>query len=142
MNFCHSDLGTVINKCNAMLSTPAISSCDQRTAAWSRMVPLTVKMFQKYWEKISDEPMFDLINAEFCEWDYAQKKILHLGQLVADLPDIALPVKCVGMRHRKTKKPHGIVRGITTTGNITEATWVNGKTHGLIRNIPYEEGFI
>ena len=44
------------------------------------------------------------------------------------------------MRHRKTKKPHGIVRDITSIGTITEATWVDGITHGLVRNLTEEEG--
>ena len=70
MNTCLSDLGVVIKKCDGMLQRPAVSSCARRTNMWASMVPLTVKLFQKYWNKVSDEPMFDLVNAEFCEWDY------------------------------------------------------------------------
>ena len=38
------------------------------------------------------------------------------------------------MRHKETNKPHGIVRGMTKEGNmISEASWFEGKTHGLAR---------
>ena len=38
------------------------------------------------------------------------------------------------MKHKKTNKPHGIVRGMTKKGNmISEASWFEGKTHGLAR---------
>ena len=39
------------------------------------------------------------------------------------------------MRHRETNEPHGIVRGITTDGVISEACWENGALHGFIRTL-------
>ena len=135
INSCLSDVGIAIKKCNEMLQTPAISSCNLRTAMWTQVVPLTVDLFHTYWKKVSDRPMFDLINAEFCKWDYVQKSI-QIGQdTYTDRPEISYPVKCIGMRHRKTNEPHGIVRGITCTGTITEACWVHGKCYGFVRSI-------
>jgi hypothetical protein len=37
------------------------------------------------------------------------------------------------MRHRKTKKEHGIVRKIMPNGTVSEASYVNGVMHGLRR---------
>ena len=48
-------------------------------------------------------------------------------------------VTWVGMRNKKTKKPHGVARYITADGKIAEGTFNDGLFTGLSREI---EGFI
>ena len=38
-----------------------------------------------------------------------------------------------GMRHKETKKRHGIVRVVEPNGKIYEATYKDGKMHGMYR---------
>ena len=121
MNTCLSDLGKAIKQCDEMLASTPVNLNEGQLSIWKSMKPLTVDWLRKQWLKVSSEPLIDLANAEFCEWDFTQETYDE-------------SIKCHGMRHKKTNKPHGIVRGMTNEGHMmSEASWFEGAIHGLAR---------
>jgi hypothetical protein len=88
---------------------------------WSQLQPLNVEWLHEYWAMVDqDSPMMDLENCHYDEWE-EQGKIR------------------LGMRHRITGKRHGIVRTIDPNGTVVEATYKNGRMHGVYRWICDEE---
>ena len=84
---------------------------------WKRLKPLTFDQFEHYIAKASPEtPQLDLSDTEFKTW--REGKITYSGT-----------------RLRNTERKHGVVRVIKRNEFIAEATYKDGKFHGLYRFI-------
>lgn len=83
---------------------------------WSSLKPLNCKIFDDFAAKAdSDSPKIDL---EECE-----------------LKNDESGVHCFKMIHKKTGKRHGLVRMISSDGDVLEMSYRNGNRHGLKRAI-------
>lgn len=83
-----------------------------------RLQPLTTRQLEKYAAVI--DPEFACIEpneAEYAEWEDDSRE------------------KHAGMRHKESKKRHGIRRFVTVDGRINEGTSKDGSAHGLLREV-------
>ena len=97
---------------------------------WKRLKPLTFDQFEHYIAKASPEtPQLDLSDTEFKTW--REGKITYRGTRLRNteksLSQAAKPVR--------SERKHGVVRVIKRNEFIAEATYKDGKFHGLYRFI-------
>ena len=105
----------------SMLASPPEGAKEACLIIWRSLKPLNIEEMLKFWTLIDkNSSMMDPDNALYAEWDeYGKKRF--------------------GMRHRSTGTRHGIVRVVEPNGNVYEATYKQGKMHGLYRWITENE---
>ena len=104
------------------------------TKLWVSMRRMSIDLLQKYWDRVEDTaPMLDVANARFDSWWDSRGR------------------KCVGMTKEDGSAGvaltsdltrHGICRTIRMGKRIIEATYKDGKNHGLYRDIFPDSVFI
>ena len=105
-------------KTDQMLATKPNVSATEQVDLHQKLQPLTSRQLEKYAASIDREfSCLDPNVAEFEEWqdDSGEKHI--------------------GMRHKDSKKRHGIRRFVTVDGRINEGTSKDGSAHGLLREV-------
>ena len=89
-----------------------------------RQRPMEIDMLRKFLRRADPKAhLFDPFQAEYAEWQEAN------GDRV------------LGMRHKKTKQKHGVVRVMRNDG-ITEATYKFGMRCGLCREVTPQRTWI
>ena len=93
---------------------PAIAEETPQLKFLRTMKPLTARNLIPFWKCVEPNlPITDANEAEFCAaWQEEG-------------------VQCEGMRHKVTKKSHGIVRRVVKYGDIIVGTFKNGVHQGL-----------
>ena len=93
---------------------------------WQKTKPLTIEVLQKFWSYVeSDYPLFDFENTSIQNWEETKRANCWRNETV---------LKLEGFRHRNGKK-WGYVRWVNEFMRIEEATFKDGKRHGLWRQI-------
>ena len=120
------------SKVTKMLKTVPSNAGNDQEMFWRRMKPMTVELFQKYWNKAEcgqsvsckPTPLMNFDEAYYSVWDYVGSHSVPIA-----------PCTNYGMRHAKSGREHGIVRSVFPGGDILESTYIDGKQHGLSRLI-------
>ena len=87
---------------------------------WKTLKPMSIELLQKYWSKVeSNSPMVDW--PEFTVVNGYQPNGFEEFR--------------TGMKHFETGENHGIVRTEYAGERVEEATYKQGKLHGLSRTV-------
>ena len=101
-----------------MLASRPVNTAAEQTDLHQKLLPLTSKQLGKFAAKIDRN--FEIIDpntAEYLEWQDESGE------------------NHTGMRHKESKKRHGIRRFVTVDGRINEGTSKDGSAHGLLREV-------
>ena len=117
---CITMLGMVqIHIDRILMKAPACIDWDA-IKLWKTLKPMSIELLQKYWSKVeSNSPMVDW--PEFTVVNGYQPNGFEEFR--------------TGMRHYETGDNHGIVRTEYAGERVEEATYKQGKLHGLSRTV-------
>ena len=92
---------------NSMLAQRPVGTDEYTTKLWDQTADTTIDLIEKWTDKELDDG-----KSEFASWNDGVYQY-------------------EGMRHRISKKPHGICRRMHKTDGIKEGLWKEGRKEGL-----------